>query len=436
MEDINQDKNLNYDYICEFSSIGCEQSGFTREGLKKHNEEFINKHLFLMKNLLEKKSSKTNQDISTIKSNQVQIGEIILNLTQKIEGNENKSNEIFTKFEQVLKKIESFGEEEKKLLGNKSNRDEKMLDIIGYDSNPNHKNKKSKIDEEIINKANNNELMNNFDNNDNNKKNESLNDKNKDKKEQSIMKKYNEEEKINNQEKSKEKQLNKDKKKELVISSQISLQSNKIEIIEEDSDSSINKNTKDTKENINISNHKNNPLKNNTEKKNNYILLRDNHILNNKKIRWEMSLKKITGNIALGISGKKSDEHSTLIIDNENKGNIEEEVLKMKNMDDLVSLPNVQFLLTSEKSTIVWKNGKNYKKTNPNLPLLKEGDNLSLIYCPKFSQLKIQKDGYVFLFENVCNKTKQLLYPSIFLENKTDKVDFHNFSILAEYNKK
>ena len=41
MQNIAPEVNFNYDQVCEFSSVGCEESGFTIEGLKRHNEDFI-----------------------------------------------------------------------------------------------------------------------------------------------------------------------------------------------------------------------------------------------------------------------------------------------------------------------------------------------------------------------------------------------------------
>ena len=228
------------------------------------------------------------------------------------------------------------------------------------------------------------------------------------------------------------------------------MQRNKIEIIEEDSDSAKNKNLFKDKNNL-ISNIKSissniekdkdkekslkNPSVINPTTGNEYKFCRDSHILNHKKIRWEIFLKKLTGFVALGISGKKQEEQTTVILDNDldNNDKIEEEIVHMPNNDSLLSSSNMHYLLTNEHNTIIWKNGSNYKKTNSDLPLLKEGDNLILIYCPKFSQLKIQKGDYIFIFENVGYKSRQLLNPSVILGNKNDKAVFHNFQVLAEY---
>ena len=81
---MNQEIDFNYDQICEFSSVGCEESGFTKEGLKKHNEEYMTKHIFLMKNHLEETSKKNEQEISRIRNDQVEMNNIIVKLTKKI----------------------------------------------------------------------------------------------------------------------------------------------------------------------------------------------------------------------------------------------------------------------------------------------------------------------------------------------------------------
>ena len=124
---------------------------------------------------------------------------------------------------------------------------------------------------------------------------------------------------------------------------------------------------------------------------NDYKICRDAHVLNNKKIIWEIILKKLKGFVALGISGKRPEEQGTVILDNDNGNNekIEEEIIKLENNDSILSSPNMQFLLTNEKSAIILKNGGNYKKTNNDLPVLKEGDSLTLVW--KKIDIKITK---------------------------------------------
>jgi len=230
------------------------------------------------------------------------------------------------------------------------------------------------------------------------------------------------------------------------------MQRNKIEIIEEDSDSGKNKNAPKNKNSI-ISNLQNlsssiekdkdkekslkQPSIINISSGNEYKFCRDSHILNNKKIRWEIFIKKLTGYIALGISGKKPEEQTTVILDNDMdySEKVKEEIVPMINNDGLLLSTNMYYLLTNEHNTIIWKNGSNYKKTNSDLPVLKEGDNLIFTYSQKFSQLKIQKGDCIFIFENVGNKAKQLLNPCIILGNKNDKAVFHNIQVLAEYKK-
>ena len=412
------------------------------------------------------------------------MSKIIFKLSQKMDGNEIKTNEIISKLEEGLKKIQKIEENDKKYLGNKIKRDEKTIDVYGNEDNEiNNQNKRLKLDKAI------NEEINDRNNNDKLNKNNEIKNKSRERSKKSEsnkrnkenerirIKKENEEEENNksekekvkekekeierekekyslkkSEEKGKERQKVKDKEKEIKLSQKFVLQKNKIEIIEEDSDSNKNKNASKEKNNImsnlkaissNIDKEKDRSLKkpsivNIVDNTIDFKFCRDSHILNNKKIRWEILLKRLTGYVALGISGKKPEEHTTVILDNDNDNNekVEEEIIPMANNDGILASSNMNFLLTNEKNTIIWKNGSNYKKTNSDLPVLKEGDNLTLIYCPKFSQLKIQKGDYIFIFENVGNKTRQLLNPCVIFGNKNDKALFHNFQILAEYNKK
>ena len=67
MQNIAPEVNFNYDQVCEFSSVGCEESGFTIEGLKRHNEDFISKHLLLIKNKIEQNASRMNKKFQKLK---------------------------------------------------------------------------------------------------------------------------------------------------------------------------------------------------------------------------------------------------------------------------------------------------------------------------------------------------------------------------------
>ena len=54
---------------------------------------------------------------------------------------------------------------------------------------------------------------------------------------------------------------------------------------------------------------------------NDYKICSDAQVLNNKKIIWEIILKKLKGFAALGISGKRPEEQGTVILDNDNENN-------------------------------------------------------------------------------------------------------------------
>jgi len=481
--------NFNYDQICEFSNVGCEESGFTLEGLKKHNEEFISKHLLLIKKKLEQNEAKNNQEISKLRSDQAEMAQILYKITQKLEGNDNKTNEILSKMDESLKKLVNIEANESIFLGHKLMRDEKANERYIYD---NAQNKKLKVEEHKINNEENDNGKNNTEKNKPCENNTKIGiKKEKDNSEESEKNKNqeNKEKEIANIEKEKEKEKEKilynkmieaakEKQKENIpmTTERIISSKNQIELIEEDYD--INRNNKmnkpsqekniylplvptidkdkekemkdlteisikknpTTKPKMNYSNLNNinnvlNGLNSNSKE---FKICRDNHILNNKKIRWEILLKKLTGYCALGISGKRPEDIGTVILDNENEKEeekIEEEFISLPNCDSICSMVNMHYLLTNKQNTIIWKNGNNIKKSNSELPVLKEGDNLIFIYSPKHSQLKIQKGDYIFIFENVGNKARQILNPYIIFENKNDKAVFHNFQVLAEYKK-
>lgn len=449
MQKNNSEEDFNFNHICEFSKFGCKETDFTAEGLKKHNEEYISKHLFLIKNKLELNETKNEKEISKIKNNQVKMSQILCKLSQKLESNENKTNELLLKFDEALNKIEKFEEKDKILLRNKSKRSQKTFRDLEFYGICNY-NKKPKIEknyltifsDEKYSSNNNNEYLSTT----KIYENEKIIKREKNRIEREIEAEKNNK-KIHG--KSKFKKTNKDKKnekfkqKEIMIPSKFLMERNKIEIIDEDSDSV--KNVSKEKNSI-ISNTKN--ISSNLDKEksliipsvnlsfcNDYKFCLDLRVLNNKKVRWEIFLKKLSGYVALGISGKKSDEQTSVILDDYNNEKINEEIIPMINSNDLLLSSNIYYLLTNEHDIIIWKNGSNYKKSNNDLPILKEGDNLIIIYCPKFAQLKIQKGDYIFIFENVGNKVRQLLHPCVIFGNKDDKAVFHNFQVLAEYKK-
>lgn len=474
--------NYNCEQICEFSTLGCVESGLTLEALKKHNEEFIIKHLLLLKKKLEQNESKTKEELTKIKNDQVELAQIIYKISQKLDNSDIKSNELLTKMEQTLKKLGNIETNENIFLGQKMMRDEILNEIY---NNFEYKNKRPKFEEKKINDENDNaKIISEKKNANNNIEKLSI------KKEKNISGDEQDEKNISKKQENKDKEKyiinnnvmeieqEQDKNKEKITTEKLISSKNQIELIEEIPDSNRNKikktseekniflplisdtekeKEKDMKDLKEISLTKNSSTKNkfnytninnvlnglnsntiSTQNKKDFKVYRDTHILNHKKIRWEILLKRLTGFCALGISGKRPEDLGTVILDNETEKEeekIEEEIIPLPNIDCITNIGYMEYLLTNKQNTIIWKNGNNVKKNNSNLPVLKEGDNLIFIYCPKFSQLKIQKGDYIFIFENVGNKPRQLLNPFIIFENKNDKAVFHNFQVLAEYKK-
>lgn len=134
-------------------------------------------------------------------------------------------------------------------------------------------------------------------------------------------------------------------------------------------------------------------------------------ILNDKKVQWEVELKKITGWFAIGISE---------IFDydaNSNKGKLE--------------YNNNKYFLSNEN---IINNINDNKRVKMNSDL-KEGNNLICLYSPKFNQLKIKNGNDEYLIDNVIERPGKALVPTAFFENKSDQVIFHNYKILADYKK-
>ena len=127
------------------------------------------------------------------------------------------------------------------------------------------------------------------------------------------------------------------------------------------------------------------------------------NILNNKKVQWEATLKKITGWFAIGVSEKF----------------------------DSVSENNQNFILSNQN---IISNVNDNKKVKINLNL-KEGDNLVCLYSHKFKHLKIKKGEEENIIENIISQSGRPLVPTAFFEKKSDQIIFHNFKILAEYKK-
>ena len=147
----------------------------------------------------------------------------------------------------------------------------------------------------------------------------------------------------------------------------------------------------------------------------------DSHILNNKKIKWEIKIEKISGWFSIGIGEIKkcqNERQDTEII-----------------IDKKDSIKNkINFLLTNDHCIIFWKNDNlTYKKVKGSLSI-KEGDNLTLIYSPKFGQLKVQKGHYSFTINEVNYLNNEWIVPIAIFSHRQDTVVFKNFQVLADYN--
>jgi hypothetical protein len=134
-------------------------------------------------------------------------------------------------------------------------------------------------------------------------------------------------------------------------------------------------------------------------------------ILNDKKVQWEVELKKITGWFAIGVSENLDYDV------NSKKGNLE--------------YNNNKYFLSNEN---IINNISDNKRVKMN-SYLKEGDNLICLYSPKFNQLKIKNGNDEYLIDNVKARSGKALVPAAFFENKSDQVIFRNFKVLADYKK-
>jgi len=145
METKKPELNFNYDQVCEFGTVGCEESGFTVEGLKKHNQEFISKHLSLIKKKLEQTETKKEEELSKIKDDQVDIAQILCKLSQKVEKNENKTQEILIIMNETLKKLEKLEENGKMFLGQKLKADKELAEMNNKNGISNSKESKNNL---------------------------------------------------------------------------------------------------------------------------------------------------------------------------------------------------------------------------------------------------------------------------------------------------
>ena len=151
----------------------------------------------------------------------------------------------------------------------------------------------------------------------------------------------------------------------------------------------------------------------------------DGHIINNKKIRWEVKIKQLSGWFSIGIGERtktsqtnEKQNHTVVIVDKEYITN------------------KINFLLTNDHCTIMWGDGKNNINRAKGSFNIKEGDTLLFTYSPKFNNLKIQKNNSTYVIENIDYYSDQWLVPCAIFSRKNDKAIFKNFHVLADYNNK
>ena len=146
----------------------------------------------------------------------------------------------------------------------------------------------------------------------------------------------------------------------------------------------------------------------------------ESQILNNRKTKWDIEIKKAKGLICVGVGERKKEENLPPVDVNVKKSE--------KNSKFFYGIDN-------EKGTYNWENGTVVEKKNvKGVPFLKEGDVLTFIYNPKFKQLKITKNKFSYSIENLEYKNDECLVPCAQMGEK-DKIYFRNFEVLADYSK-
>ena len=207
---------------------------------------------------------------------------------------------------------------------------------------------------------------------------------------------------------------------------------NNISNIEEEEEKEINKNEEMDEEK---SEERIKQEEEKTEKKKRKKLFKyyfDGHIINNKKIRWEVQVKQLKGWFSLGISERRKTSETN-----------EKQNHSILTVDKDFILKQINFLMANDRCTILWENGQNkVTELKEQCFKIKEGDNLVLIYSPKFKQLKIYKkdekeneDINSYIIENINYSKSQWLVPCAIYSKKDDKAIFKNFQVLADYNK-
>ena len=132
----------------------------------------------------------------------------------------------------------------------------------------------------------------------------------------------------------------------------------------------------------------------------------------------------------MGYKNRKSLGERKKINNNNEKQNTEILIDQQNNIKN-----KILFLLTNDHCIILWKHkNMTYRKIKGSLPI-REGDNLTFIYSPKYGQLKIQKSIYSFIIDEVYYNNNEWLVPVAIFSNTQDKAVFRNFHILADYTK-
>jgi len=159
------------------------------------------------------------------------------------------------------------------------------------------------------------------------------------------------------------------------------------------------------------------------EKESTFKYYFDGHIINNKKVRWEVKIKQLTGWFSIGVAERQKTSNT-----NEKQNPITVDVNKQ------YIINKINFLMTNDHCTIIWIGNKNQINQFKGVFGIKQGDILTFTFCPKFSQLKIQKNNNTYLIDKINYYGDQWLVPCAIYSRKSDKALFRNFHVLADYN--
>ena len=149
----------------------------------------------------------------------------------------------------------------------------------------------------------------------------------------------------------------------------------------------------------------------------------DGHIINNKKVRWEVKIKQLTGWFSIGVAERQKTSNT-----NEKQNPI------TVNVNKQYIIKKINFLMTNDHCTIVWIGDKNQINQFKGVFGIKQGDILTFTFCPKFNQLKVQKNNNTYLIDKINYYGDQWLVPCAIYSRKNDKALFRNFHVLADYN--